>query len=362
MGIRLIYASPERDADLLYWSRVFTCDCFLAFEVDGRRRAISNVLDIDELRRNSSFDEVSLPGDWTQEKNPSVADLIQCICEKFPRDPLQLPANFPAYLLLELQERRLPFSVTDGAFLPERSVKSPGEMDQICRACAIISGAFERVRSLLAAAEIVDGFLHYNNKILTSEWVRSEIAGVCFAGGAIAKETIVSCGEQAAYPHNRGSGALRAGEFIVVDVFPRLLESGYYGDMTRTFLRGTPSKKQVKMYDAVRAVQARAIGAIRAGKNGKEIHENNVKMFADMGYPSTDSTGFFHSTGHGVGLDLHESPSIGSRDYTLQTGEIVTVEPGLYYPEMGGVRIEDVAVVRENGAELLSNFSYDWVI
>jgi Xaa-Pro aminopeptidase len=192
--------------------------------------------------------------------------------------------------------------------------------------------------------------------------VRSEIAGVCFSGGAVAKETIVSGGEQAAFPHNRGTGALRPNEFIVVDIFPRLLDSGSYVDMTRTFLRGLPSKEQVKIYDAVRAVQARAIEAIRAGKNGKEIHENNVKMFADMGYTSTDSTGFFHSTGHGVGLDLHESPSIGSRDYPLKTGEIVTVEPGLYYPKMGGVRIEDVVVVRENAAELLSNFSYDWVI
>jgi Xaa-Pro aminopeptidase len=362
MGIRLIYASPERDADLLYWSRVFTCDCFLAFEVDGRRRAISNALDIDDLRQNSSFDEVSLPDDWTKEKNPNVADLIQCICEKFPHGQLELPSNFPAYLLLELQERHLPFSVTEGAFLPERSVKSPAEVDQIRRACAVISEAFWRVRLLLAEAEVVDGFLHYDGKILTSEWMRSEIAGVCFSGGAVAKETIVGCGERAASPHNRGSGALRANEFIVVDIFPRLLESGYYGDMTRTFLRGMPSKEQVKMYDAVRKVQTRAIGEIRAGKNGREIHENNVKMFADMGYLSTDSTGFFHGTGHGVGLDLHESPSIGTRDYTLQTGEIVTVEPGLYYPKMGGVRIEDVAVVRENGAELLSNFSYDWVI
>jgi Xaa-Pro aminopeptidase len=362
MSIRLIYASPEQDADLLYWSRIFSFDRFLAFEVDGRRYAISNGLDIDEMRRNSAFDVVLLPEDLGGKENLAVADLIRCIGEKFPHHSLELPQNFPAHLLLKLQEQRLPFALAEGAFLPERSRKSPAEVSQIRRACAAISLAFERVHCLLREAEIVQGILQYNNEILTSEWVRSEIVKACFSGGAVARETIVVCGEAAAYPHNRGSGALRANEFIVVDIFPRLLESGYYGDMTRTFLKGTPSKEQVKMYDAVRRVQVRAIGEIRAGKNGREIHENNVKMFAEMGYVTADSTGFFHSTGHGVGLDLHENPFIGNRDHILQTGEIVTVEPGLYYPEMGGVRIEDVALVGEGGAELLSNFSYNWIL
>jgi Xaa-Pro aminopeptidase len=148
----------------------------------------------------------------------------------------------------------------------------------------------------------------------------------------------------------------------VVDIFPRLIESGYYGDMTRTFLKGQPSETQIKMYDAVKTVQSRAISLMHEGKNAKEIHEDNVKMFTELGYPSTDSTGFFHGTGHGVGLELHENPSIGRRDHRLQSGEVVTVEPGLYYPEIGGVRIEDVVTVTDNGAELLSNFSYEWVV
>jgi Xaa-Pro aminopeptidase len=362
MSIRLIYASPERDADLFYWSRVSTCDRFLAFKVEGQCYAISNPLDIDEMRRNSKFDEVLLPGNLTKKKNPSTIDLIQCICEKFPGHHLELPRNFPAYLLLKLQERQLAFTVNTEEFLPERSIKSPSEISQIRQACAAISSAFAHICSLLGEAEIMGENLHYRGEVLTSELIRSEIVKICFSAGAIAKETIVVCGKDAAYPHNRGSGPLRANEFIIVDIFPRLLESGYYGDMTRTFLKGTPSEKQVKMYDAVRKVQMQAIGAIRSGKNAREIHENNVKMFAEMGYISTDSSGFFHSTGHGVGLDLHEGPLIGNGDHILQTGAIVTVEPGLYYPEVGGVRIEDVVVVREDGAELLSNFSYDWVI
>ncbi|MDR2812699.1 MAG: aminopeptidase P family protein [Puniceicoccales bacterium] len=362
MSIKLTYASPEQDADLLYWSGIFTCDPFLAFEVEGQRYAISNVLEIDEMRHNSKFDEVFLPRDLVDQENPRTIDLIQHILERFSQRDLILPKNFPAHLVLKLQEQGINFSVVKDEFLPERSIKSSAEMIQVRKACAVIADAFWRVRSILAEAEIRDKFLYYDGGLLTSERIRMEIAYICFEGGAIARETIIACGRDAAFPHNRGRGPLKANEFIVVDIFPRLIESGYYGDMTRTLLRGQPSKAQIKMYDAVKIVQNQAVSQIRAGKNAKEIHEDNMKTFTKLGYPSTDATGFFHNTGHGVGLALHENPSIGERDHYLQNGEVITVEPGLYYPEIGGVRIEDVVAVAENGVELLSNFSYEWVV
>ncbi|MDR2201111.1 MAG: aminopeptidase P family protein [Puniceicoccales bacterium] len=362
MTLRLIYASPTHSADLFYWGRIFTSDCFLAFEVEGQRYAIGNHLEIDELRRHSRFDRILLPEDLSPDRHPGTADLIQRICEKFPNHELLLPRDFPAYLVLELQGRGIQFSIADGEFLPERSLKFPEELIQIRRACSIIGHAFEAVCSILENSKIIDGFLHGDNGILTSEFLRSEIERICFSEGAIARETIVSCGADAAFPHNRGKGKLKANEFIVVDIFPRLVESGYYGDMTRTFLRGEPSKQQREMYDAVEAVQRWAIGEICAGKDGKDIHEGSVAMFKEMGYDTTHSTGFFHATGHGVGLDLHENPFIGERSHRLRSGEVITVEPGLYYPDRGGVRLEDVLLVREDGAEYLSNFSYDWVL
>ncbi|MDR0740135.1 MAG: Xaa-Pro peptidase family protein [Puniceicoccales bacterium] len=362
MSIKLIYASPETDADLLHWGGVFTCDPFLAFAVEGQRYAVSNSLEIDEMRRNSKFDKIFLPQDLTDQENPEIIDLIRCVCEKFPENDLVLPKNFPAYLILKLQQLGIKFSVIEDDFLPERSIKSPKEIDRIRKACAANSDAFARVRSILEKAEIRDQLLYYEGEVVTSESMRTEIARVCFERGTIAKETIVACGKDAAFPHNRGEGPLKANEFIVVDIFPRLVESGYYGDMTRTFFKGQPSETQIKIYNAVKTVQNRAISEIHGGKNAKEIHEDNVKMFTELGYSSTDSTGFFHGTGHGVGLELHENPSIGKRDHHLQIGEVVTVEPGLYYPEIGGVRIEDVVAVTENGAELLSNFSYEWVV
>ncbi|MDR1590676.1 MAG: Xaa-Pro peptidase family protein [Puniceicoccales bacterium] len=362
MSIKLIYASPEKDADLLHWGGIFTCDPFLAFEIEERRYVVSNSLEIDEMRRHSKFDEILLAQDLTDQEHPKTIDLIRCICAKFPRHDLSLPRNFPAYLILKLQQLDIKFSVVEDKFLPERSIKSPGEIDQIRKACAAISNAFARVCSILEKAKIHNELLYYEDEAVTSELMRMEIARVCFERGAIAKETIVACGRDAAFPHNRGEGPLKANEFIVVDIFPRLIKSGYYGDMTRTFFKGQPSETQIRMYDAVKTVQSRAISQIHAGKNAKEIHENNMKTFTELGYSSSDSTGFFHGTGHGVGLELHENPSIGERDHHLQSGEVVTVEPGLYYPEIGGVRIEDVVVVTENGAELLSNFSYEWVV
>jgi Xaa-Pro aminopeptidase len=362
MSIKLIYASPETDADLLYWSGVFTCDPFLAFAVEGQRYAVSNGLEIDEMQRNSKFDKILLSKDLTDQENPEVIDLIRCIYERFPGNDLVLPKNFPAHLILKLQWLGVKFFVMEDDFLPERSIKSLEEIDQVRKACVAISNAFAQVRSILEKAEIRDQLLYYKGEAVTSESMRMEIAKVCFEQGTIAKETIVACGKDAAFPHNRGEGPLKANEFIVIDIFPRLIKNGYYGDMTRTFLKGQPSETQIKMYDAVKTVQSRAISEIHEGKNVKEIHEDNVKMFTELGYPSTDSMGFFHGTGHGVGLELHENPSIGRRDHHLQIGEVVTVEPGLYYPEIGGVRIEDVIVVTENGTELLSNFSYEWVV
>ncbi|MDR2806552.1 MAG: Xaa-Pro peptidase family protein [Puniceicoccales bacterium] len=362
MSIRLIYASSEQDANLRYWSRMWIYDPFLAFEAEGRRYAISNALEIDEMRRNSGFDEVLLASDFTAQDNPKIPDLIQCIGEKFPHHEFLLPQNFPAYLILKLQERGIKFSVTEGEFLPERSIKSAAEVAQIRKACEITARAFAHVRSMLANATIVGEFLYDHGEVLTSERIRSAIEKICFEGGALARGTIVACGQEAAFPHNRGSGKVRANEFIVVDIFPRLIESGYHGDMTRTFLKGQPSKEQQKMYQAVLDVQNLAIANLHAGKTAREIHKNNVQAFEDMGYASTHRTGFFHSTGHGVGLELHEHPFLGDCDHIFQVGEVVTIEPGLYYPQAGGVRIEDVFMVGSHGPERLSEFPYDWIL
>ncbi|OHE73182.1 MAG: hypothetical protein A2007_05240 [Verrucomicrobia bacterium GWC2_42_7] len=182
----------------------------------------------------------------------------------------------------------------------------------------------------------------------------------------MAKNTIVACGKQACDPHCRGSGPIAPHQLIVVDIFPRIEKTGYFGDMSRTFLKGTPSDAQSKLVEAVRTAQKKAIATIREGVITRSIHENIVHYFDSLGYQTGivngRHEGFFHSTGHGVGLDIHEAPRISTNDVTLKENMVVTVEPGLYYPEIGGVRIEDMICVKKQKSKIISNFHYDWIL
>ncbi len=138
--------------------------------------------------------------------------------------------------------------------------------------------------------------------------------------------------------------------------------SRYYADMTRTVLKGEASLEVNEIYDAVRQAQEAGLKAIRSGVSGKEVHSSVAQIFRELGFPETEGCGFTHSTGHGVGLDVHEKPSLSEVGETLQTAQVVTVEPGLYYPEIGGVRLEDLVVVTEKGCENLTHFEKKLVL
>ena len=170
--------------------------------------------------------------------------------------------------------------------------------------------------------------------------------------------SIVAGGRQAADPHEAGRGPLRAGEWIVADVFPRMLATGYWGDMTRTFLHGRPTAAQRRMYEAVAEAQRLALSLVRPGAKGKDVHRAVTDFFARRGWktgtgPDGRAHGFFHGLGHGVGLEIHEEPRLSPSGGELAPGMVVSVEPGLYYPEIGGVRIEDLVVVTETGCSVL---------
>ena len=183
--------------------------------------------------------------------------------------------------------------------------------------------------------------------------------------------TIVAGGVQATDPHEEGHGPLRSGEAIILDIFPVDKASRYYADMTRTVIKGEPNEELQKMYDAVLESQEAALGMIRAGVNGKDIHQKVSDVLHERGYKTLVHdqeegtplrTGFFHGTGHGVGLEIHEAPRISLSDDELRLGDVVTVEPGLYDPQVGGVRIEDLVVVTEDGCRNLTDFPKEFRI
>jgi Xaa-Pro aminopeptidase len=195
-----------------------------------------------------------------------------------------------------------------------------------------------------------------DGKRLTSEMLRTAIEHVFLEHGCHSGETIVSCGEDAAYPHHRGAGLLRAGEPIVIDIFPRDTASGYFFDMTRTVVKGTPRKELRALFAAVRRSQLAGIAAVKPGRKASDVHAACAGVFTALGYRTTDDEGFIHSTGHGLGLSIHERPSLSPKsDEVLQPGMVVTVEPGLYYRDIGGVRIEDTVLVTRGGCANLTN-------
>jgi Xaa-Pro aminopeptidase len=155
---------------------------------------------------------------------------------------------------------------------------------------------------------------------------------------------------------------LAANSPIVIDIFPRNKSSRYFADMTRTVLKGEAPIDVKEIYEAVCLAQAEGLRAIRAGVYGKEVHSRVSEVFRDQGYPETEGQGFTHSTGHGVGLDVHEKPSLGEAGEILPESCVVTVEPGLYYPDIGGVRMEDMVVVKKDGCDNLTLFEKKLVI
>jgi Xaa-Pro aminopeptidase len=210
------------------------------------------------------------------------------------------------------------------------------------------------------------GVLRLGRTVLTAEAVRKAINRVLLDDNCAGGEPIVACGPLSANPHWIGHGPLKAGEPIVFDIFPQNLETGYWGDLTRTLVKGRPSPRLAAMHRAVQKAQTRALGALRAGVRASTIHQGVVDAFERMGFKQGDRDGvpegFIHGTGHGVGLEIHEAPSLGRQATVLRSGHVVTVEPGLYYADTGGVRIEDTVIVTRGGFEYLWPCPKTWII
>ena len=174
----------------------------------------------------------------------------------------------------------------------------------------------------------------------------------------VAQHTIIAPGVQAVDPHNEGSGPLRANEPIVIDVFPQHAKSRYFADITRTVVKGKASDKVQKMFNAVKEGQEIAYRMIKDGVDGMVVHNAILELFNSLGFKTGEQSGrmqgFFHGTGHGVGLEIHEPPRVSGKSDVLRAGMVVTVEPGLYYLDAGGIRIEDMIVVTPTGCRVLT--------
>jgi Xaa-Pro aminopeptidase len=367
----LLYSDTARSADALYFGGVDVPDPFVAFSARGRKYAVVGSLEYGRVKRVSDFDTVlSLEAyvekarrAWPRRK-PGAAGVIAILSREMKTGTLTVPEEFPAGLFGRLRHLGVRVEVSDGALFPEREIKSRREADALREGNRCSAAGIAAAERMLSACSIRGGRLFHRGSVLTSERLKVAIEIACIEEGSVSSNTIAAGGDQACDPHNRGSGPLRANELIIVDVFPRVAATGFHGDMTRTFLRGRASDAQRAIVAAVRAAQKRALGAIRAGVNGRDVHTLVTETFVARGFETrlkgSGYVGFFHGTGHGLGLDVHEPPRMGKVDYVLKKGSVVTVEPGLYYPGVGACRIEDVVQVTSGAPTMLSRSPYRW--
>jgi Xaa-Pro aminopeptidase len=369
----LLYASTDHSADVRYFGHATVPDAFIAFGRGKKKYAVVSALEFGRIRRESAFDVVLPLEAWVAKararwprRSVGVADVICLLAAELGQTRFTVPQDFPAGLYAKLRRLGLDVTVAEGALFPSREIKTAREAEAIRDGNRCSARGIAAAERLLRASRIKGGRLWHDGRVLTSERLKFAIEVACLEGGAVSRDTIAAGGDQACDPHDQGSGPLRANELIIVDVFPRVTATGYHGDMTRTFLRGRASEAQRALVAAVRAAQLAALRTIRAGVNGRDVHARVNAVFTERGFEtkrtSKGSVGFFHGTGHGLGLDIHEVPRVSSVDYVLKRDSVVTVEPGLYYPGLGGCRIEDVVQVKTGAPEMLSRFHYQWEI
>lgn len=364
----LIVADTEHDANMLYAVGMFVPDPFIYLRVRGRDYVVMSDLEIDRARRQAAHCHVLSLGGYQEklrkagDRNAGFAEVVRCILRGMRVRSVLVPHDFPLGLAIKLRTLGVSVNAAAGAFFPERERKSPVEVAKIRAALAMAeAGMAEGIRALKSSKIGKDRRLVYQGESLTSEKLRAVIDIAILQRGGVANRTIVAGGRQGCDPHEPGHGPLRAHEPIILDIFPRSQVTGYFGDITRTVVCGRASEAVRKLYDTVLQGQKLGFEKVRAGVPTREVHGAVREFFDRQGYKTGKRTGrmegFFHGTGHGLGLEIHEAPRLGTNSGgVLKPGHVVTVEPGLYYPGLGGVRLEDVALVTDTGFRNLTRF------
>jgi len=274
--------------------------------------------------------------------------------------PILVPPDLPFALGKYLSDLTTVY-VDSGTIPNMRARKRKTEVSEIRKVQEATDAAMKRATMMIRRSKPRRGVLYLGKQPLTSERIRSDMHRYLLEQGYQAKDTIVSCGKDAALPHKTGSGPLFSEEPIVIDVFPKSMTSGYYTDMTRTVSKGTPATDVVEMFQAIRDAQDLATAMLRPGVTGADVHQSVVEFFREQGFDSA-AEGFTHNLGHGVGLEVHELPVLGPSGGILKKGNVVTIEPGLYYPKIGGVRLENIGVIRGEGLDCMTRFPRELVL
>ena len=360
--IKVIFASGS-DSNMRHAVKTNVTSSFFFIDKGKKKYAFLDKRDFGISRKNRMIAEIPLEPIWEEAKllKHKTADrnrLALILFKKYGllRKKVEVPVNFPLDMADFLRKNGAKL-VPIFPFYPERAVKSQREINHIKENLKNTRRAFRKIEEILKASKISGNKIFYSGKILTSEFLKQEAEKVLIETGMFdVQGMIISSGKDSAIPHHHGTGPIKPHQPIVCDIFPRHRKSGYFADMTRTYVKGKPSPEIQKMYSAVLKAQTVAMKKIRAGVSAKEIYHIAADMITKNGY-HVGEAGLVHGLGHGVGLDIHEKPSLkpDSGDI-LEAGNVITIEPGLYYPKIGGVRIEDIVLVTKTGHKNLTSY------
>ena len=370
----LIYAETMHSPDIRHELPIAVPDPFLYAERDGSRYVVVSPFEVERIRSVAPGVEVlpleafGLDELYEQGLSREAIDLVivQRACERFGITSAAVPAAFPLELADHLRAKGIELRVDRDLFSERRRVKTEAELAGIRRAQRAAEAGMAAAAELLRRAQPNGRAVLLDGEPLTCERVKLAIEAAFSEHGAVAEEFIVAHGVQTAVGHDMGSGPIAPSEPVVIDLFPRDRESGCYADMTRTFVVGTPSDELKEYQRLCHEALERSVAAIQPGVEGRDVHRVSCEVFHEHGYPTQLSkqfgevleNGFYHGLGHGVGLEVHELPWIGRAPGELVAGDVVAVEPGLYRQGFGGCRLEDLVLVTEDGAEVLTTFPY----
>jgi Xaa-Pro aminopeptidase len=371
----LIYADTIRSPELRHEVPAEIMDPFLYAEVDGHRYAVISQLELQTVSRAAPDVEVIKPEQlgWDElvERHPDWEDaeqeLVVRACRRMGIAEALVPGTFPLELADRLRAAGVELTADHRAFEERRRSKTEAELAGIGRAQRAAEAAMAAAAELLRLAEPGADTLELNGEPLTSERLKEAIYGALGSHSVTCEEPIVAHGPQGAIGHERGSGPIAPSEPVTIDLWPQDTESACFADMTRTFVGGDVPDEIRQWHSLCEEALRRAKDAIRPAANAREPFEAVCELFEEHGFPTqlskeagaTLTEGFNHSLGHGVGLQVHEAPSLGrTRGYELVAGDVLAVEPGLYRPDVGGVRLEDLVLVTEQGCETLTRYPY----